>query len=52
MSCGVSLPGDKEDIEDGVSRCLDKLAIFDQSGVWGGLVKPMINIDDGVSRLP
>ena len=25
MSCGVSLPGDKEDIEDGVSRCLDRL---------------------------
>ena len=54
MSCGVSLPGDKEDIEDGVSRCLDRLrdVIPNQSKVWGGLVKPMINIDDGVSRLP
>ena len=38
MSCGVSLPGDKEDIEDGVSRCPDKLrdAIPNQSKVWGG----------------
>ena len=53
MSCGVSLPGDKEDIEDGVSRCPDKLRDAippNQSGV--GRVKPMINqdIEDGVSR--
>ena len=39
MSCGVSLPGDKEDIEDGVSRCLYKLrdAIPPPTNLeWGG----------------
>ena len=38
MSCGVSLPGDKEDIEDGVSRCLDKLrdASPPTNLEWGG----------------